>query len=292
MYRWHKFVPSQWLMRCEATLQEQTNNGLVVIQSPNRKRLRLEVASASQQIIKSLLARFGGEVETLPRNWRDRYAASATIKSLRIGTRLTIHSTRTSKRVKLRSARQLIIPAGGAFGTGDHPTTAMCLRLIERVSRPWPGGWKMFDAGTGSGILALAARCFGARNVSAIDSDPKAIAVAKANARANRIDGIRFRLGDATRLQQQTMFHIIAANLYAGLLIAALPAFERTLRPCGLLILSGILREQEQSILRALRKTKMTVFEIRRRGKWIALLVGERGLPACSARRPAGRHRL
>ena len=271
MYRWRKFASSQWLMRHEAPLQAQTNYGLAVIQSPNRKQLRLEVSSSSRQMVESLLARFGGEIERLPRNWRDRFAATAKIKRLRIGTRLTIRSTGKSIREKTQTARQLIIPAAGAFGTGEHATTAMCLRLLERVSRRWVD-WSILDAGTGTGILALAASRFGARSVVAIDNDPKAIAIAKSNARLNRIHGIRFEIADAKTPNTRRKFDVIAANLFSELLIAAIPKWRPRLRSKGVLILSGILRSQERGVVRALRKQEIAIDEIRRRGKWIAIL--------------------
>jgi ribosomal protein L11 methyltransferase len=271
MYRWRKFASSQWSMRHEAPLQAQTNDGLAVIQSPNRKQLLLEVSSSSRQVVESLLARFGGEIERLPRNWRNRFAATAKIKRLRIGTRLTIRSARRSDRGKTKTARELIIPAAGAFGTGEHATTAMCLRLLERVSRRCVD-WSILDAGTGTGILALAASCFGAHNIVAIDNDPKAIAVAKANARANRIDGLRFQIADAKKPNTRIKFDVIAANLFSELLIAAIPKWRPRLRSKGILILSGILRSQERGVFRALRKQRIAIEEIRRRGKWIAIL--------------------
>jgi ribosomal protein L11 methyltransferase len=272
MYRWRKSASSQWTIRHEAILQERTNNGLAVIQSPNRKQLRLEVSSSSRQLVEPLLARFGGEIERLPRNWRDRFAATARIKQLRIGTRLTIRSTRKDGPEMTQGARQLVIPAAGAFGTGDHPTTAMCLRLVERVSRGWPDGWSMFDAGTGSGILALAARRFGACNVIAVDNDPRAIAVAKSNARTNRVDGIRFQIADAVKPKTKANFDLIVANLLSELVVAAISNWKARLSPNGFVILSGILRSQEREVTGALRRSKFAVEEIRRRSKWIAIL--------------------
>jgi ribosomal protein L11 methyltransferase len=272
MYLWHKFASSHWLGRGEPTLQEFTNGGLVVIQSPDHKLLRLEVCSSSRQMVESLLTRFGGEIERLPRNWRDRFAATAKIKPLRIGTRLTIRSTRKSNRVKTQTARELIISAAGAFGTGEHATTAMCLRLIERVTRQWRTGWSMLDAGTGSGILALAARCFGAVSVIAIDNDPRAIAIAKSNARLNRIRGIRFEIADAKKPNTRGKVDLIAANLYSDLLVAAIPKWKAQLPPTGFLILSGLLRSQERQLIRALHRNEFEADEMRRRGKWTAIL--------------------
>src|SRR5947208_3257064 len=89
-----------------------------------------------------------------------------------------------------RKPRLLVIPASAAFGTGQHTTTAMSLRLLERLTREWKNSWSLADLGTGSGILALAAERFGAGRVVGIDIDPKAISVAKANARLNKIDNV------------------------------------------------------------------------------------------------------
>lgn len=130
----------------------------------------------------------------------------------------------------------------------------------------------MIDAGTGSGILALAARVLGARTVIAIDSDPHAIAIAKNNARLNRIAGIEFKIADATKHRTPEKFDIIAANLFSELLIRAIPLWRRRLKSAGVLIVSGILRNQEGDVVRGLKNSGFAMQEIRRRGKWIALM--------------------
>ena len=144
--------------------------------------------------------------------------------------------------------------------------------MLERISRHWPDGWNMLDAGTGSGILALGARVLGAKAVIAIDSDPHAIAIAKSNARLNRIAGIKFKIADATKHRTSEKFDVITANLFSELLIRAIPLWRRRLKPTGVLILSGILRNQERDVIRSLEHSKFAMQEIRRRGKWIALL--------------------
>jgi ribosomal protein L11 methyltransferase len=271
MYLWHRYASSEWLISREAILQEKTDGGLVEIQSPNRKLLRLEFSTSSQPMVQSLRAQFGGEIDRWSRNWRRNFATAAKIKPLRIGTRLIIHSTRKDNRARRPVVYRLIIPAAGAFGTGEHPTTVMCLRLLEKISRPMPPGWSMLDAGTGSGILALAARRFGARNVVAIDNDPRAIAIAESNARLNRIDGIRFQIADAIKQKTRRRFDVIVANLFSELLIEGIPSWRPQLKNSGFFILSGILRDQEKGMSRALRANRIVVEEIRRRGKWIAL---------------------
>lgn len=117
----------------------------------------------------------------------------------------------------------LVIPASAAFGTGGHATTAMSLRFLERLTREWEDGRSLADLGTGSGILALAAKRFGAGRVIGIDIDPTAISIAKANARLNKIDNADFQLADVRRWKSATGWDIIGANLYSELLIEILP---------------------------------------------------------------------
>ena len=99
----------------------------------------------------------------------------------------------------------------------------MSLRFLERLTREWEDGWSLADLGTGSGILALAAKRFGAGRVIGIDIDPTAISIAKANARLNKIDNADFQLADVRRWKPTTGWDIIAANLYSKLLIEILP---------------------------------------------------------------------
>ncbi len=139
---------------------------------------------------------------------------------------------------------QLVIPAAGAFGTGEHATTAMSLRLLEETARPLSRGWRLLDAGTGTGILALAARFLGAGEVLGLDNDPRAVAHARQNARLNHVSRARFLAADVLVWKPPVRYDIITANLFSELLIAALPRFRRALRAKGRLIISGILREQ------------------------------------------------
>jgi ribosomal protein L11 methyltransferase len=130
----------------------------------------------------------------------------------------------------------------------------------------------MLDAGTGSGILALSASCFGARDVLGIDHDRMAISTAKQNARQNKISGVKFRVKDVKQ-RFPGKFDIITANLYSELLEAVLPIWSENLTSDGCLILSGVLREQEWQLRRALHRNGFRVREVRRRGKWVAALV-------------------
>jgi len=148
----------------------------------------------------------------------------------------------------------------------------MTLRLLEQVTRGMERGWSLADLGTGSGILALAARHFGAATVIAIDNDPTAISTARANARLNGIRRVDFQLADVRRWRPKGKVDVVTANLFSELLIETTPRLSRFLAGGGQLIVSGILRSQESEVSRALRRTGFQIIERRRRGKWVALL--------------------
>jgi len=166
----------------------------------------------------------------------------------------------------------LVIPAGAAFGTGEHATTALLLRMLEKLSRKWKPGWSIIDLGTGSGILALAAKCFGATRVIGIDNDPLAIATARENTRLNKIGDVEFWVGDVRRCKFPRKIDIVTANLFSELLIKILPK----LKAARWIILSGVLRNQERDVTRALRRHKIDIVQVRRCGNWVAILAAVR----------------
>ena len=266
-YTWRKWTTPKWLQRYEAHLDEQTGGTHAVIERPGRSRIAVEFFCDTRGVGRELVTAFGGSVTRLPADWEAQALESQRIEPLRIGRRLTVQSDSDQGANKA----VLVIPAGAAFGTGDHATTAMSLRLLERISRRLPPGWRMLDAGTGSGILALAARRLGAGKVIAIDNDRVAIRTARENARRNCVRGVKFVVADINE-QAADVFDIITANLYSELLEAVLPSFRASLQASGHLILSGILRFQEPQLMRALASNGFRILETRRRGKWVALL--------------------
>ena len=280
MHLWRKLAEPGWLSAHEKILQARSHGRLVIISRPGRKRLQLEIACRSRSLSRKLVEEFGGRIETWPRHWLKQFADLQKSKLLKIGKRLLISNVRgtLASRLSRRKGRShILIPASIAFGTGEHATTAMSLRFLEHLTREWEDGWSLADLGTGSGILALAAKRFGAGRVIGIDIDPKAISTAKANARLNKIDSVDFRLGDLRKWKPTGGRDIIAANLYSELLIDVLPK----LKLCNWLILSGVLRTEENEFLRVLRRNKIEIVNVNRRGKWIAVLANcVRALPA------------
>jgi ribosomal protein L11 methyltransferase len=294
MFVWRKRASAVWLAANEAPLREIGGQRLAIISRADRKSAIAEIAGNSRRNLEKIRSRFGGTIEKLPRDWLKEFSRSQKSEPIKIGNRLLIYRSVTSKN---RSGnKSLLIPAGRAFGTGEHPTTAMSLRLLERSTRFWgaqaaslhssgAGRRRLFregsagslrspepertllDLGTGSGILALAAARFGAKRVIAIDDDPVAIATARENARRNKLDNIDFRIADVRRWPFPPRSEIITANLFSELLIEILPKLKRTQR----LILSGILRDQEGQLVRALKRNGIVIVEIRRRAKWVAI---------------------
>jgi len=270
MYLWRKIAGSRWLGAHENILQARSGGRLAIISKPGRKRRQLEIACTSRNDSRKLVEEFGGRTEKLPRNWLQRFARLYQSKPIKVGKRLVIVGKvdfQTPKAFVLNKPRLLVIPASAAFGTGEHATTAMSLRLLERLTREWKNCWSLADLGTGSGILALAAKRFGAGRFVGIDIDPKAISVAKANARL-KIDNVDFKLGDLRKWKSWAGRDIVAANLYSVLLIEILPKLKRS----NWLILSGVLRMHENKFFHALRRNKIEIVKVNRRGKWIAVL--------------------
>lgn len=251
MYLWRRWASQQWLIDSEAAVRLLAGDQLAVIERPDRKRVQLEVSSESRAALQEIKKKFRGRIQKLPRDWLKRSLRRKT-KPIRVGN------------------QKLIIPASAAFGTGEHATTAMSLRLLERISRQWRRGWSIVDLGTGSGILALAAKLLGARRAIGIDNDPIAISTATQNARLNKIRGVQFRVADVRFWKPTSKTDILTANLFSDLLIEILPKLKQAHR----LILAGILRKQEGAVSGALRRNKIEIFEVRRRGKWVAILAG------------------
>jgi ribosomal protein L11 methyltransferase len=276
VYLWCRTAKTHWVEAHRDLLQAHAHGQLVLVQRPGRKHLKLEIACARRREASALVKKFGGRIEALPRNWLKQFAR-ADSKPIKIGKRLVISNagmTLISRLSRHKDRSHIIIPASLAFGTGEHATTAMSLRLLERLTRDWKPGWSFADLGTGSGILALAAKCFGAGQVTGLDNDPAAISVARSNAQLNKIRDVSFQLGDVHRWQPAQKTDVITANLYSDLLLEILPK----LRDGRWLILSGILCGQQGELVFALERNHFDVISMKRRGKWMAFLVRGRRL--------------
>ena len=170
----------------------------------------------------------------------------------------------------------IIIDPGMAFGTGLHETTSMCLGGLKEIMKP---GDLVLDAGTGSGILAIAAALLGAEEVLAIEKDDDAMASAKGNIAANGVtEKVKLLGGDITLpglLPEGARFDLILANLSVTLLGKLLPVFKKTLKKGGTLILSGLLDTQADKMCENIRSHGFGEIKVKADGEWVMMEVRE-----------------
>lgn len=299
MFVWRKRASATWLAANEMALREMAGRRLAIVSEPELRNAIAEIAGSDRDELEKIQKPFGGRIEKLPRNWLQRILRQQQSKPLKIGKRLVVSRNSCfpaaiSNKPAAEERPPLIIPASAAFGTGDHATTAMSLRMLEKLTRKSVAEsgrprrvrspeteFSLLDLGTGSGILALAAKRFGADRVVAIDNDPVAIRIAITNARRNKVYDIDFRVADVVQWRFPRPIDVVTANLFSELLIEILPK----LKSASWLIFSGVLREQEHNFIDALKRNRMAVAEVRRRGKWIAILA--RGTLLCCRRKGA-----
>jgi ribosomal protein L11 methyltransferase len=162
-------------------------------------------------------------------------------------------------------AVNILLDPGLAFGTGTHPTTAMCLRALEGLPLT---GKRVIDFGCGSGILAVAALLLGAEHALAVDTDPQALIATRANAERNGIDAARLDVGHPDELTGEERAPVVIANILAGPLMDLSVILCNQVLSGGTMILSGILAEQVEE----LRKHYRLPLEIAEESEgWVAL---------------------
>jgi ribosomal protein L11 methyltransferase len=170
---------------------------------------------------------------------------------------------------------EVVLDPGMAFGTGTHATTSLCLAALSDVLSQRPGA-AVLDVGTGSGLLAIAARKLGAARVAGNDNDPVAVAVARENAERN---GVALELtGDPVEAIPGT-FDVVVANILANVLVELAPALAAKVAAGGVLLLSGILVPQEDEVRSAYLAAGLAPLPggDRRQGEWSLLAVRRPG---------------
>jgi ribosomal protein L11 methyltransferase len=274
MLVWRKLTAAKWEDAWLERLGFLDPSRIAIFTLPNAKTIRIEAYDLSRTDARRLTERFGGQVRELKA--RDIIVENAKPRPpLLIRDRLVIVRSEKDKAKyarKFPKRRVLVVPAAMAFGTGDHATTATCLRMLCDFCDARPrDSWEMLDLGTGTGILALAARVLGTRRADAFDFDPDAVRAARENIAANKMDGVRVAKLDVTKWTPKRQWDVVAANLYSQVLIRAAAQITRALKPGGALILSGILREQEHECAQAFSEQGVRFDRAIRRGKWVTL---------------------
>jgi ribosomal protein L11 methyltransferase len=164
------------------------------------------------------------------------------------------------------------------FGTGHHATTRLCLTALQKTDL---AGANVVDAGTGSGVLAIAARLMGARTAVGIDSDPDAIRAARDNIRLNpAIDGVQFVEADLVSWlssADSTGADAVTANLTGALLIRTAKWLAGALVPGGSLIVSGILIAERGEVLKAFAPFGLHPAWENQEDEWTGLILKAQG---------------
>ena len=171
-------------------------------------------------------------------------------------------------------AINVFLDPGLAFGTGTHPTTAMCLRALDADLAP---GQRVVDYGCGSGILGIAATRLGATAVLGVDNDPQAITASRDNARRNEVADAAFPVvppQDDLVASWQASANWVVANILAGPLVALAPVLTALMAPGGRLLLAGLLVDQAEAVVEAYAPA-VALSIVDQQEEW-ALLAGER----------------
>lgn len=177
------------------------------------------------------------------RNWMEHF------HPMRFGERLWI--VPSWHKAPDPEAVNVLLDPGVAFGTGTHPTTALCLEWLDQQSLD---GKQVIDFGCGSGILSIAALLLGAEQVRGTDIDIQALQSSRENARRNQINEQQFPLY-LPEVMPDTPADVVMANILAGPLVDLAPQLTRLVKPGGRIALSGILADQTEEVVAAYRDT-------------------------------------
>jgi ribosomal protein L11 methyltransferase len=273
VFVWSKLSAARWEDAWEERFAGNPN--FVMEYLKGGRSLRLRLFCKDEREARAVVARFGGGYRKMASGeWRKPVAMPRPVK-----VRDAFLVTGESAAAKLRElaaehpGRDIIsIPPEMAFGTGDHATTATCLRLLVDVARGRPADrrWTCADLGTGTGLLAIAAAKLGAGEVFACDFDPFAVRAAERNAKRNGTPEITVGEQDVLRWKpRKSGYDVVVANLFSTVLIEAWPVIAKSLSPKGDLVVSGILAAQAWDVFTAAAASGLGFTTVIRKGKWV-----------------------
>lgn len=227
-----------------------------------------EKLSRLEEGLKGILKRFPAWViqvkgtSVQEEDWADSW--KVYFKPIRVGKNFIVKPTWEEAEVGVEDI-VLEIDPGMAFGTGTHATTTLCLEALEKIVRP---GQRVYDLGTGSGILAIAAAKLGA-TVEGVDLDPVAVKVARENIELNKIeDKVTIHRGDlGTVLRGKA--DIVIANIIADVILALLPDLSRIMKKGGDFLASGIISGRSAEVEEGLRAAGFEIVGRREQESWV-----------------------
>ena len=162
------------------------------------------------------------------------------------------------------------IDPGMAFGTGTHPTTRMCIALIEKYIQPED---TFLDIGTGSGILMIAAAKLGATAMTGIDNDEMAVSVARQNLIQNHVAPEIYEVKTGNLVNSvNAVYSLVTANILSEIIVALLDDIHCVLKPDGIFICSGIIEPKRAMVEEKLRACGFAILEVRIEDEWVAIV--------------------
>ncbi|MBX7157820.1 MAG: 50S ribosomal protein L11 methyltransferase [Verrucomicrobiae bacterium] len=264
-YLWRK--RSQFAESWIPFLEKIFGDRVVLTQEPHRKTGALEIYLKNETEGKILQKNLGGRVLFFDSKQWAKWQRAAHYPIKIENQLLVVASEKQRDFFQRRYPKRKIlwIPAEAAFGTGAHATTFLCLREMIKC---YPFA-SLVDAGTGSGILAIAAAQLGCKKVQAFDSDPVAIRVAKQNAQRNRVN-ISWNVKKIEHFQPKQKVDGVVANLFSEILIHRSKKIANWIKKDGFLILSGIRSYQRAEVQKAF--SFLTAKEIFQKEGWCGMV--------------------
>jgi ribosomal protein L11 methyltransferase len=272
MFEWSKLSGVKWIDAWEDRFHGNPNFVTEILKGGKTSRIR--VFCATQKEADSIMEQFGGSVRKIARTeWANPQTNITPPLKIRDAILVTndADEKRLAKMRKENPTKHVIsIPAEMAFGTGDHATTASCLRMLVDISRERKLGWSTADLGTGTGLLVIAAKKLGAGEAYACDYDPFSVKITKLNVERNEAGEVNTEERDILTWKPRKKYDVVMANLFSTVLIQAFPVFTKLLKPKGDIIISGILATQAWEVFTTGAEYGFGFTSITRKGKWVS----------------------
>ena len=186
--------------------------------------------------------------------------------SMRFGKRLWVCPSWDAESILSNDSIVIHMDPGLAFGTGTHQTTSLCLEYLDLNP---PKNLHVIDFGCGTGILAIAAAKFGAKSVIAIDNDPQAVLSSKENVAKNKCENTITTIHSINQGSDRKC-DLLIANILANPLVELEPLFSDLVHTKGMLLLSGILKEQVDRVVKCY-SINFSNIEVANKGEWFRI---------------------
>lgn len=257
---WSPYIDVFGQFGCENTIQTDTppTLGAAVVEVDGSQKVVADLKAA-------LEAMGVARVDSRPlveENWEENW--KQFFKPRRVGKRFVVRPTWETFEF-LPGDLDIVLDPGQAFGTGDHPTTRMCLELLEEFLKP---GQTVADIGCGSGILSVGAAKLGASRVVAIDIEPISVEVARKNALLNQVE-FETIVGMGVQALPDQEVDLVVSNIISATLISIAREVAPRVKPGGYWIVSGIIEPNWPDVLEAAQRAGFRLEKVLQEDDWV-----------------------